>query len=186
MLSWKSVGFGVEQPRLHALLAVSLGRVLLLEGAISSSLSEHLVFSVVAEFTVMMCTKVLTHGRCSVTGLSFHVPVSYIVVNLRLRARFTVSGSDVPCVAGLGKSDVIKVHFLLNKETPFRKIRKEAGIHQLGSGSGLPWDGTLEGFGDSGVPFVAGFGILEGLVTMLGFLKIAPPFDFQAVALVWG
>lgn len=60
------------------------------------------------------------------------------------------------------------------------------GIHQLGSGSAFPWDGTLEGFGDSGVLFVSGFGILQGLVTTLGFLKIAPPFDFQAVALVWG
>lgn len=174
-----------EQPRLHTSLAVSLGRVLQLEGAISSSLSEHLVFRVVAGFTVVMYTKVLTHGRCSVTGLSSHVSVSYIVVNLHLRARFTVSGSDGPRVAGFGKSDVTKVHFLLNKETPFRKIRKEAGIHQLGSGSAFPWDGTLEAFGDSGVLFVSGFGILEGLVTMLG-LKIAPPFDFQAVALVWG
>lgn len=104
-----------EQPRLHALLAVSLGRVLQLEGAISSSLSEHLVFRVVAGFTVMMYTKVLTHGRCSVTGLSFHIPVSYIVVNLHLRTRFTVSRSDGPRVAGLGKSGVTKVHFLLKK-----------------------------------------------------------------------
>lgn len=43
------------------------------------------------------------------------------------------------------------------------------GIHQLGSGSAFSWDGTLEGFGDSGVLFVSGFGILQGLVTTLGF-----------------
>ena len=67
--------------------------------------------------------------------------ISFIVVNLQLRASY-VSTSDVPSVLDLGESDVAGVHVMLNKEPLFRKMWKEAGIRQPGSGPAVPWDRT--------------------------------------------
>ena len=79
--------------------------------------------------------------------------------------------SDGHGVLDLGESDVIKIHFVLNKEALFRKIWKEAGVHQHHSGSVIPWGRTFEEVWNSGALFTSGFRVLQGLLTVLGFFK---------------
>lgn len=96
--------------------------------------------------------------------------------------------SNVHHVLDVGESNVSKIHFILNKEALFRKIWKDAGIHQSHSGSAGPWDRTFKELWNSAAPFISGFRILEGLLTRLGCLKSTAPFDSQsqAMALVQG
>lgn len=90
-------------------------------------------------------------------------------------------------VLAFGESDVLKIHFMLNKEALFRKIWKKVGIHQRHSGSFIPRARTFKEVWNSGALFVSGFRILEGLLTALGFLKSLPHLTLsQAVALVQG
>lgn len=114
--------------------------------------------------------KLPTH-RCSVTGLSFHLVIFYTVMNLQLRAKSTTSVSGVHSALDLGESDVIKVHFVLNKKVLFRKMWKEVGIQQHWSGSGIPWGRTFKEVWNSGALFISGFRILQGFLTVLGVFK---------------
>lgn len=81
-----------------------------------------------------MYIKLLIHSRCSVIGLSFHLLMFYIVINLQLGAKASISISNVHSISDLGEPHVLKIHFILNKEALVRKIRKEVGIHQRQSG----------------------------------------------------
>lgn len=44
----------------------------------------------------------------------------------------------------------------------------------------IPWDRTFKEVWNSGALFISGFRILEGLLTMLGFLKTTAPFDIES------
>lgn len=55
---------------------------------------------------------------------------------MQLRVK-SIGMSSVRGVSDLGESNVIKIHFILNKEALFGKMWKEVGIYQS-SGSAIP------------------------------------------------
>lgn len=98
---------------------------------------------------MIMYIELLTHSTCSVIGLSFYLLMFYTIINLQLRAN-SLSMSNVHGILDFGEFDVIKNHFILNRETYLGKFGRRLGFISVIQVHLFPGTGHLKRFGTLG------------------------------------